>query len=236
MYIYGKNVCVERIKSNDKIVRAYISKKFRANDIVDELFKRKIRVDFVDDKVLDSKACGKHQGIVLEVDDIKTYTIDEFLESINSKNRPLVVMLDHLEDPHNFGAIIRTCEALGIDGIIIPSDRSVKINSTVVKTSAGAIQYTKIVRVANLQATIKKLKDNNFWVVGTDMVGDDYTKLDYNIPICLVIGNEGFGISNVVRNNCDFIATIPMKGKINSLNASVSCGIILSHIVSSRGK
>ena len=109
MYIYGKNVCVERIKSNDKIVRAYISKKFRANDIVDELFKRKIRVDFVDDKVLDSKALGKHQGIVLEVDDIKTYTIDEFLESINSKNRPLIVMLDHLEDPHNFGSIIRTC-------------------------------------------------------------------------------------------------------------------------------
>ena len=143
-------------------------------------------------------------------------------------------MLDHLEDPHNFGAIIRTCEALGIDGIIIPNDRSVRITSTVIKTSVGATDYVKIIRVANLQVAIKKLKENGFWIVGTDMRGDDYTKLDYNLPICLVIGNEGHGMSGVVKNNCDFIATIPMSGKINSLNASVSCGIILSQIVNSR--
>lgn len=234
MYIYGKNVCCERINSNDKIVRAYVSNKFRDRDIVDKLFAKKVKVNFVDNKVLDKKVDGNHQGIILEVDDIKTYTLDNLINIIKDKDNPLVVMLDHLEDPHNFGAIIRTCEALGIDGIIIPNDRSVRITSTVIKTSVGATDYVKIIRVANLQVAIKKLKENGFWIVGTDMRGDDYTKLDYNLPICLVIGNEGHGMSGVVKNNCDFIATIPMSGKINSLNASVSCGIILSQIVNSR--
>ena len=135
---------------------------------------------------------------------------------------------------HNFGAIIRTSEALGIDGIIIPNDRSVKVNSTVVKTSAGAIEYIPIIKVSNLTSTIKKLKENNFWIIGTDMQGEDYTNLDYNINICLVIGNEGKGMSKIITDNCDFIASIPMTGKINSLNASVSCGIVLSEIVSKR--
>ena len=141
-------------------------------------------------------------------------------------------MLDHLEDPHNFGAIIRTCEALGVDAIIIPNDRNVAVNATVVKTSAGAIYNMPIVRVSNLTATINKLKDIGYWIVGTDMDGEDYTKIDYNSPICLIIGNEGHGMSKIVRDNCDFIAEIPMVGKINSLNASVSCGIVLSRIVS----
>ena len=143
-------------------------------------------------------------------------------------------MLDHLEDPHNFGAIIRTAEALGVDAIIIPNDRSVTVNSTVVKISAGAISYMKIVRVANLGSAISKLKKNDFWIVGTDMDGEDYSKINYPERTCLIIGNEGKGISNIIRKNCDFIASIPMSGKINSLNASVSCGIVLSEIVLSR--
>ena len=132
---------------------------------------------------------------------------------------------------NNFGAIIRTCEALGIDGIIIPNDRSVNINSTVVKTSVGAIEYINIIRVPNLGVAIKKLKDNNFWIIGTDMSGTDYRELDYDMNTCLIIGNEGKGISKVIKNNCDYIVTIPMLGKINSLNASVSCAIILSRMV-----
>ena len=170
----------------------------------------------------------------MEVDEEKTYSLDEVISNID-KEYPLLVMLDHLEDPHNFGAIIRTCEALGVDGIIIPNDRSVSINSTVVKTSAGAISHMKIIRVANLTASINKLKGNGYWIIGTDMEGEDYTKIDYKMPICLVIGNEGRGISKIVNDNCDYIATIPMVGKVNSLNASVSCAIILSRIVSSRG-
>ena len=150
------------------------------------------------------------------------------------KENPVIVMLDHLEDPHNFGAIIRTSEALGVDAIIIPTDRSVKVNSTVVKTSVGAIEYIPIIRVVNLNDTIRKLKDDGYWIIATDMDGEDYTKIDYNMPVCIVIGNEGRGISRMVSENSDIIASIPMKGKINSLNASVSCAIVLSHIMKDR--
>lgn len=235
MYIYGKNVAKEKLQSNDKINKAYVSKKFKDNEILDQLFKRNIRVNFVDNKVLDSKVDGLHQGIILDIDEFKTYELNEFLDDSKTNNKyHTLVMLDHLEDPHNFGAIIRTSEALGVEGIIIPNDRSVSITSTVVKTSAGAIENIKIIKVPNLTATISKLKEKNYWIVGTDMKGQNYREIDYNMNVCLVIGNEGKGMSKIVRDNCDFIASIPMTGKINSLNASVSCGIILSQIVSGR--
>lgn len=231
MYIYGKNVAKEKINSNQKINKIYLSDKFNDKDIFELIKKRRIKYTIVPNKFLDNKVDGLHQGIVIEVDDVETFDYD-FIKSIK-KDRPILVMLDHLEDPHNFGAIIRTCEALGADAIIIPNDRNVSVNPTVVKTSAGAIYNMPIVRVANLGATINKLKDDGYWIVGTDMTGDDYTKIDYNAPICIIIGNEGHGMSKVIRDNCDFIAEIPMVGKINSLNASVSCAIVLSRIVSS---
>ena len=235
MYIYGKNVCREKLNTSNDINRVYLSKHFNDSNIINLIKDKCIKINYVDNVVLDKKVDGLHQGIVMEVDEVKMYTFDEVLNDIKDKCNPLIVMLDHLEDPHNFGAIIRTSEALGVDAIIIPNDRSVKVNSTVIKTSVGSINYIKIIRVPNLQVAIKKLKDNNFWIIGTDMLGEDYTKIDYNMPICLIIGNEGKGISNVIRKNCDYIASIPMRGKINSLNASVSCGIIVSRIVSSRG-
>ena len=122
---------------------------------------------------MDRKVSGNHQGIILEIEEVPTYSLDYFLESVHDKSKVLIVMLDHLEDPHNFGAIIRTSEALGVDGIIIPNDRSVTVNSTVVKTSAGAISYMKIVRVPNLGSTITRLKKEGFWIVATDMDGED---------------------------------------------------------------
>lgn len=231
MYIYGKNVVKEKLKSNDKINKAYISNNFKEHDIIKLLKEKNIKINYVNNQILNSKVNGLHQGIILEIDEVKTYTLDEVLPSLKKISNAKIVLLDHLEDPHNFGAIIRTCEALGINGIIIPNDRSVNINSTVVKTSVGAIEYINIIRVPNLQVAIKKLKDNNFWIIGTDMNGTDYRKIDYNMNTCLIIGNEGKGISNVIKNNCDYIVTIPMKGKIDSLNASVSCGIILSRMV-----
>ncbi len=233
MYIYGKNVAKEKINSGEKINKVYLAEKFNDREVLDLIKKNKIKFNFVPNRVLDSKVDGLHQGIILDVDDVKTYDFD-FVRNIK-KDNPIIVMLDHLEDPHNFGAIIRTCEALGIDGIIIPNDRNVNINGTVVKTSVGAIYNMPIIRVVNLNNAIEKLKDIGYWIIGTDMVGSDYTEIDYNIPVCLIIGNEGKGISKVIKNNCDFMATIPMKGNINSLNASVSCGIVLSRIVSSRG-
>jgi len=231
MYIYGKNVAKEKISSNEKINKIYLSDKFNDNDIFNLIRNKKIKYTIVPSKVLDGKVQGVHQGIVIEVDDVKTQDFD-YIRDIK-KNNPIVIMLDHIEDTHNFGAIIRTGEALGVDAIIIPNDRNVPINATVVKTSAGAIYNMPIVRVANLSVAINKLKSLGYWIIGTDMNGKDYTKIDYNMPICLIIGNEGHGMSKVVSNNCDFIAKIPMVGKINSLNASVSCGIVLSKIVSS---
>ena len=188
----------------------------------------------LDNRVLDKMCKGLHQGIILEVEDVKTYTFDEVIPNIN-KEYPLIVILDHLEDPHNLGAIIRSSEAFGVDAIILPNDRSVQITSTVVKTSVGTIEKIKIINVPNLNNTIKKLKDYGYWIVGTDMEGEDYTSIDYKTKIAIVIGNEGKGISRLVSENCDYLAKIPMKGTVNSLNASVACGIFLSEIVRSRG-
>ena len=143
-------------------------------------------------------------------------------------------MLDQIEDPHKFGAIIRTCEASGVDGIIIPKDRSVEVNATVMKTSAGALTNMKIVMVSNLVDTISKLKKEGYWSIGLDMDGTDYNKIDYNMPICLVVGNEGFGLKPLTRKNCDIISSIPMKGKINSLNASVATGVMIYQILNKR--
>ena len=230
MYIYGKNVAREKLNSNEQITKVYLSDKFNDNEIFNLIKKRKIKYTIVPNKVLDSKVEGLHQGIVIESPDVDLYDF-EYIKSLDKKN-PLLVMLDHLEDPHNFGAIIRTCEALGVDAIIIPKDRNVNVNATVVKTSAGAIYNMPIIMVSNLLDTVNKLKDNGYWIIGTDMNGEDYTKIDYNMPICLIIGNEGHGMSKILKDNVDFMAKIPMVGKINSLNASVSCGIVLSRIVS----
>lgn len=233
MYIYGKNVAREKLHNNSKINKIYLSDKFNDREILDLIRKNNIKVSFVKNYELDKKVEGLHQGIVMEIDDVKTYSYDEIIPNVKKEN-PVIVMLDHLEDPHNFGAIIRTSEALGVDAIIIPTDRSVKVNSTVVKTSVGAIEYIPIIRVVNLNDTIRKLKDDGYWIIATDMDGEDYTKIDYNMPVCIVIGNEGKGISRMVSENSDIIASIPMKGKINSLNASVSCAIVLSHIMKDR--
>ena len=230
MYIYGKNVAKEKITSNEKINKAYISEKLNDKEIMTLLKNYHIKYTIVPEKYLNTKVEGLHQGIILDVDDVETKDFD-YIKSIK-KEKPVLVMLDHLEDPHNFGAIIRTCEALGIDAIIIPNDRSVNITATVVKTSAGAIYNIPIIRVVNLNTCIKNLKEIGYWIVGTDMEGTDYRSIDYNMKTCLIIGNEGKGMSKVLKDNCDYIATIPMYGEINSLNASVSAGIILSKIVS----
>lgn len=234
MYIYGKNVVRKFLENDDKIVKAFVSKNFNDKNIIDKLKLRKVRINWCLNKELDSKVDNAlHQGIILLVDEVKTYTYNEIIPNINKKYKT-VVMLDHLEDPHNFGAIIRSSYALGVDAIIIPNDRNVGVTSVVVKSSAGAISDMPIIRVSNLCDTIKKLKNDDFWIVGTDMNGEDYCKIDYKRSICLVIGNEGKGISKVVKNECDYIATISMVGNIDSLNASVSCGIILAKILEVR--
>lgn len=232
MYIYGKNVVYEKLKSDDLVKEAFVFKKFSDQEIIDLLKMKKIDIKWVDKYQLDKMVNGLHQGIILNVLDFETVSLDNILN--NDSKYPLIVMLDHLEDPHNFGAIIRSCEALGVDGIIIPNDRSVDINGTVIKTSAGAIQYMKIAKVSNLVNTIKVLKDKGYWIIGTDMNGTSYNDMKYDMPICLVIGNEGKGMSRLVKESCDYVVSIDMVGKTNSLNASVATGIMIAKIQNSR--
>lgn len=230
MYVFGKNVAIEYINKNEIIKNAYIYKNFNDIDIINKLKNKGVKVNFKEKYELDKLVQGMHQGIVLEVKDYEYAEIDEFINKENS----LVVILDHLEDPHNFGAIIRTSEAAGVDGIIIPKDRSVEVNSTVIKVSTGTTENVKIAKVTNLVRTIEELKKQGFWIVGTDMQGEAYDKIDYKGKIAIVIGNEGSGMSRVVKESCDFIATIPMRGTTNSLNASVAAGIIIYEAIKCR--
>lgn len=230
MYIYGKNVAIEELKKENNIQKVYLYKNFKDIDILKEIERKNIKTEYLEKYELDKMVKGNHQGIVLKVKDFEYQTLDELLSIEN----PLVVILDHIEDPHNFGAIIRTCEAAGVAGIIIPKDRSVEVNSTVIKVSTGAINGIKIVQVTNLVRTIEELKKHGFWIVGTDMEGTDYTEIDYKGSTAIVIGNEGNGMSRMVEENCDFIASIPMLGHTNSLNASVSTGIIVFEAIKQR--
>jgi 23S rRNA (guanosine2251-2'-O)-methyltransferase len=234
MYVYGKNVVKELLKSDKKINKAFILKGFNDRNLIKEIENKNIMISYVDKRELDQLENGNHQGIILSISDFEYIELDELLEI--KKEKPFFVMLDHLEDPHNFGAIIRTCEAAGVDAIIIPRDRGVKVNSTVMKVSSGALSYVPICMVTNLNNTIKELKKKDIWVVGTDIDDSvDYKTIDYNVPICLVIGGEGKGMSRLVNESCDIIARIPMEGKVNSLNASVAAGIMIYEVKRNRG-
>ena len=231
MYIFGKNVAKETLENNKKVLKAIVSKDFSDKNIINMLEKKNINIEYVSKFDIDKMVNGNHQGIVLSVPDYKYCELDELLVS----DKPFIVILDHLEDPHNFGAIIRTCEAAGVDGIIIPKDRSVSVNSTVMKTSAGALNNMKICMVTNLNRCIDELKDKGIWIVGSDMTDSvSYDSIDYDMPVAIIIGSEGFGISRLVREKCDFVVNIPMKGKVNSLNASVAAGILIYKIFEKR--
>ncbi len=230
MFVYGKNVVIETLKNNQPIKKAIIYKNFQDKNIISALQKKNIPIKFVEKFELDKLANGNHQGIMISIPDYEYVSLDELLE----KENPLLVILDHLEDPHNLGAIVRTCEAAGVDGIIIPKNRSVEVTSTVMRTSVGALDYVKIARVTNLTETMNYLKKQGFWIVGTDMDGEDYQEIDYRGKTVLVIGNEGSGMSRLVKENCDFIASIPMNGHVNSLNASVAAGIVIYEAISKR--
>ena len=226
MLVYGRNVAEEVIKRNIKINKIYIQDHMDS-EITNMLSSyKKITMK---KREMDNKFPYVHQGIVMDIEDYKYKELKDI-----KFNNSLVVMLDHIEDPHNFGAIIRTCEAAGVEYIIIPDNRSVEVNSTVIKTSVGTVFNMNIIKVTNLVNTINYLKKNGFWIVGTDMAGTDYAEIDYKGNTCIIVGNEGKGMSRLVSDNCDFIASIPMLGEVNSLNASVACAIVVFEAVKSR--
>ena len=218
MRVCGKNVFNEL---NYKDVRkVLISDNFKDQAIMDKIKTNKLKYVVTDQRVMD-KMMPHNQGIIVEINDYDYKTLDVI------EDDSLVVMLDHLEDPHNFGAIIRTCEAKGIKSIIIPKDRGVVVNETVMKTSAGALNHVNIIMVTNLVTAMNKLKDKCYFVYGAEADGKMYNEVDYASKVLLVIGSEGNGLSRLVRENSDEIISIPMRGVVNSLNASVAAAILI---------
>ncbi len=229
MLVYGKNVINEILNNNIKIYKVFLDNNFKDELLLNRINKRNLKKFHMDKNKLD-KMCGNstNQGIAADIEEYKYLDI-KALE--NDNDASFVVMLDSIEDPHNFGAIIRTCECAGVDYIIIPRNRSVNVNSTVYKTSCGALANVKIIEVVNLTNTITKLKDLGFWVYGAEANGKNYSNIKFDTKTCLVIGSEGHGLKQIVTKNCDEIISLPMKGKINSLNASVACGILIYEIM-----
>ena len=231
MLVYGRNVAKEILKKDKKVIKIILQEGFDDKEINSLIEKGNFRVEYKSKRDIERLADGVHQGIILDIPD---YQYKE-LKYVFNNDPSFVVLLDHLEDPHNLGAIIRTCEAAGVDAIIMPKDRQVQINSTVMKTSVGTLDNMDIVSVSNLVNAIDALKQNGFWVVGTALEDSvDYREIDYSGKIALVIGNEGSGMSQLVKKNCDFIAKIPMYGTTNSLNASVAAGIMIYEVVRDR--
>mgnify|MGYP005755861541 FL=1 len=239
--IEGRNSVIELLESGrdvNKILIARGEKHGSIHKIITMARERKIVVTEIERSKLNRIAqTQNHQGVIAIVPPFAYCEVDDILELANARNEmPFLLILDGIEDPHNLGSIIRTAETAGVHGIIIPKRRAAQVNSTVSKVSAGAVEYMKISRVNNINETIRYLKQKGIWICGTDMDTDIiYTKQDYRIPIAIVIGSEGFGMSRLVKENCDFIVKIPMKGQINSLNASVSAGIIIYEVLKKRG-
>ena len=225
MKVFGKNVFNELRNNVKSIKKVYLAKNFTDKDIVKFIQDNKISYSVMDAKKMDAMVEGRHQGIIVVVDEYEYVNYESML------NDNIVVMLDHLEDPHNFGAIIRTCEAAGIKSIIIPKDRSVSVTSTVMKTSAGALEHVNIAMVNNLVNVINDFKDNGYFVYAADMDGRNYKQVNYADKVLLIIGSEGNGLGRLVKKNCDEILSIPQFGHVNSLNASVAAAILIYGIV-----
>jgi 23S rRNA (guanosine2251-2'-O)-methyltransferase len=234
--VIGRNSVLELLKSRKDINKLYIQKGERHGSITEIIAKakeNKVIIQEVEKFKLDEMAEGvNHQGAIAIVPPFEYASVDDILDYAKSKNEdPFIIMLDGIEDVHNLGSIIRTAECAGAHGIIIPKRRAAQVNATVYKTSAGAANYVKVARVNNLNDTIKYLKEQDVWIYGTDMEGTiNYYEQNYSGGVCLVIGSEGFGMDRLVKENCDFLLKIPMRGKINSLNASVSAGIVMYEI------
>ncbi len=232
-YIFGKNTLANALKNNQSIKIVYMSPSFQDDRVTKLLTEKNIPYEIRQNNAL-SSLVGKdknHQGIVAEVEEYHYLTLEEMINNLKNKENPLLVMLDGLEDPHNLGAILRSVDALGGDGVIIGANRQVRLNSTVAKVSTGAIEYVPCAMVTNLNQAVQKLKDAGYWIVCSDGEARlDYREVDYNMKTCLIIGSEGFGVSKLLLKNSDFVVKIPMVGHVNSLNASVACALFLSQI------
>jgi len=239
MIIYGKNAVVESLRAEKAIFKIYLLDRFenKAGEVELLAKRRNIKIKYATKDELRS-LCGDehHQGFVAEMEDFSYCELEDILSLANSKHQqPFVVLLDGVEDPHNLGSIVRVCECAGVHGIIIPKHNACPINSTVSKTSAGALSNIKIARVANLSQAVAKLKKEGLWVYAVELGGENIYRTNLKGALALVIGSEGDGVGELLKKRCDGIVTLPMAGNINSLNASVAAGIAIYEAVRQRG-
>jgi 23S rRNA (guanosine2251-2'-O)-methyltransferase len=240
--IEGRNAVIEALKSDRTIEQILIAKgdvEGSVNLIIGLAKEKKIVIKEVDRKKLDGMSVSKaHQGVIAIVTPYKYFQVDDILNYADEKNeKPFLIILDEIEDPHNFGAIIRSAEVCGAHGIIIPKRRNVGVTPVVYKSSAGAVEHMKIAKVTNLNTVIDELKEKGIWIYGADIAGESYCfEIDFKGALALVIGSEGRGISKLTKNKCDVLAKIPMVGNINSLNASVAGGIMMYEVLKQRFK
>ena len=233
--IYGR-IPVKSSIETDKALKIIVQHNFGDGELLEMARRKHLPVEYVDIKVLDSMTKnGNHQGVIARVKDYEYSSLDEIIKISKGKKQPLVVILDEISDPHNLGAIIRSCDAFGVDGIIMKSHHQVPINMTVVKVSTGAIDHAKIARVSNISNAIKSLQESGFWIYAADGSGKTkYNEVKYDRPTALIVGSEGEGVSRLVLEHSDFVIQIPMLGHVNSLNVSVATGILLANIRSSK--
>ncbi len=237
--ICGRNSVLEAVRSGREIDRLLVAHGVSGGSvsaIIAKCSARGILIKEVSPQKLDYYCMGaNHQGVAVMFASQEYSSVEDILKfAEEKKEKPFIIICDEIEDPHNLGAIIRTAEACGVHGIIIPKRRSASLNATVAKSASGALEYMRVARVTNISNTIDELKNKGIWVFGADMNGTDYTKFDYNIPCAVVIGNEGSGIGTLVAKKCDEIISLPMSGKINSLNASVAAGVLMYEVVRKR--
>ncbi len=231
--LVGRNAVTEALKAGrgiNKILLAEGDKEAFASEIMNLAKERKIICQFVERSKIEAIAAGhRHQGVLAYVAPVEYAELEDILKAAEEKGEaPFLLLLDELEDPHNLGALLRTADATGVHGVLIPKHRSVPLNATVAKTSAGAIEYVPVARIGNISQTLKALKEKGFWVAGADMDGAQaYNEADLTGALVLVVGSEGRGMSRLTKEACDFIVSMPMVGRINSLNASVAGSILM---------
>ena len=230
-YIYGRLPALNCLEVS-KVKSVFLQRGFSDQKLLSAISKKGIAPKYVDLETLNNLTHnGNHQGILVETYPHEYSSLEEILKASDGKPQPLILILDEIEDPQNFGAILRSADAFGVDGVIIKSNNQVPLNWTVAKVSTGASEYVKVAQVSNLNNVLRTLKEKGFWIYSADGSGsNDYHKVDFSGPVALVVGSEGRGISNLVMKNSDFIIKIPMTGHVNSLNVSVSTGILLSRI------
>lgn len=237
--VAGRNAVMEVLKGSRSVNRLLVangSAEGSMREIIAVAKEKGINIQFYDRSKLDAMAPGiRHQGVLVQVPPVQYAELEDILQIARDRNEPpFIVLLDELEDPHNLGAILRTADAAGVHGVLIPKHRSCPLSATVAKTSAGAVEHVPVARIGNMVHTIKKLKKEGLWVAAADMDGTDYYDTDLTGSLLLVIGSEGRGVGRLIKEQCDFVVRIPMVGKINSLNASVAGSILMYEAMKQR--